>query len=149
MLSHTTRARAPAAAALGFVVIALSVSACGRGESSSAADGARDAVMTVTAVALERVELTRTISMNGSLYAWQDVIISSEVGGYRVAEVLGTGPTGYELSDIYTFVADRTAAGGAVEGTFVSSGSVPRVADTLKSRGIQLEAALFSRPLSR
>jgi len=67
----------------------------------------------------------------------------------RVAEVLGTGPTGYELSDIYTFVADRTAAGGAVEGTFVSSGSVPRVADTLKNRGIQLEAALFSRPLSR
>ena len=91
MLSHTTRARAPAAAALGFVVIALSVSACGRGESSSAADGARDAVMTVTAVALERVELTRTISMNGSLYAWQDVIISSEVGGYRVAEVV-SGP---------------------------------------------------------
>lgn len=67
----------------------------------------------------------------------------------RVAEVLGAGPAGFELSDIYTFVADRTAAGGAVEGTFVSSGSVPRVADTLKSRGIQLEAALFSRPLSR
>jgi pilus assembly protein CpaF len=67
----------------------------------------------------------------------------------RVAEVLGTGPSGFELSDIYTFVADRTAAGGAVEGTFVSSGSVPRIADTLKSRGIQLEAALFSRPLSR
>ena len=67
----------------------------------------------------------------------------------RVAEVLGAGPAGFELSDIYTFVADRTAAGGAVEGTFVSSGSVPRVADVLKSRGIQLEAALFSRPLSR
>ena len=44
--------------------------------------------MTVTATPLERVELTRTISMNGSVYAWQDVIISSEVGGYRVAEVL-------------------------------------------------------------
>jgi pilus assembly protein CpaF len=67
----------------------------------------------------------------------------------RVAEVLGAGPAGFELGDIYTFVADRTAAGGAVEGTFVSSGSVPRVADVLKSRGIQLEAALFSRPLSR
>jgi pilus assembly protein CpaF len=67
----------------------------------------------------------------------------------RVAELLGTSPAGFELSDIYTFVADRTAAGGAVEGTFVSSGSVPRVADMLKSRGIQLEAALFSRPLSR
>ena len=48
---------------------------------------AREAVMTVTATPLERVELTRTISMNGSVYAWQDVIIASEVGGYRVAEV--------------------------------------------------------------
>lgn len=67
----------------------------------------------------------------------------------RVAELLGVGAAGFELNDIYTFVADRTAAGGAVEGTFVSSGSVPRVADVLKGRGIQLEAALFSRPLSR
>jgi pilus assembly protein CpaF len=67
----------------------------------------------------------------------------------RVAELIGTNAAGFDLGDIYTFVADRTAAGGAVEGTFVSSGSVPRVADVLKSRGIQLEAALFSRPLSR
>ncbi len=51
------------------------------------AAGAREAVMTVTATPLERVELTRTISMNGSVFAWQDVIIASEVGGYRVADV--------------------------------------------------------------
>jgi RND family efflux transporter MFP subunit len=44
--------------------------------------------MTVTATPLERVELTRTIAMTGSVYAWQDVIIASEVGGYRVADVL-------------------------------------------------------------
>ena len=44
--------------------------------------------MTVTAAPLERVELTRTISMSGSVHSWQDVIISSEVGGYRVNEVL-------------------------------------------------------------
>ena len=54
---------------------------------ADAAAGAREAVMTVTATPLERVELTRTISMNGSVYAWQDVIIASEVGGYRVADV--------------------------------------------------------------
>lgn len=48
---------------------------------------AREAVMTVTATPLARVELTRTISMNGSVFAWQDVIIAPEVGGYRVAEV--------------------------------------------------------------
>ena len=43
--------------------------------------------MTVTATPLERVELKRTISMTGSVFAWQDVIIAPEVGGYRVAEV--------------------------------------------------------------
>jgi RND family efflux transporter MFP subunit len=62
---------------------------CSRSENSAQANdaGARDAVMTVTAAPLEQVELTRTISMNGSVHAWQDVIISSEVGGYRVEDV--------------------------------------------------------------
>jgi pilus assembly protein CpaF len=67
----------------------------------------------------------------------------------RVAEILGSNPQGFELGDLFTFVADRTAAGGAIEGTFVPSGTVPHVAETLKARGIQVEAALFSRPLSR
>jgi RND family efflux transporter MFP subunit len=66
----------------------MAVAACGRDDAAQASDaGAREAVMTVTAAPLERIELTRTISMNGSVHAWQDVIISSEVGGYRVAEV--------------------------------------------------------------
>ncbi|HEX5098423.1 MAG TPA: FHA domain-containing protein [Polyangiaceae bacterium] len=67
----------------------------------------------------------------------------------RVAEIVGSGPQSVEVSDVYTFVADRTAAGGAIEGSFVTSGTVPHVAETLRARGIQLEAALFSRPLSR
>ncbi len=67
----------------------------------------------------------------------------------RVAEVLGANAQGIELSDLFTFVADRTAAGGSIEGTFVPTGSVAHIAETLRSRGIQLEAALFSRPLSR
>jgi pilus assembly protein CpaF len=67
----------------------------------------------------------------------------------RVAEVLSANAQGFELGDLFTFVADRTAAGGAIEGTFVPSGTVPQVVETLRSRGIQVEAALFSRPLSR
>jgi pilus assembly protein CpaF len=67
----------------------------------------------------------------------------------RVAEILGSSAQTFELGDLFTFVADRTAAGGAIEGTFVPSGTVPHVAETLRSRGIQVEAALFSRPLSR
>ena len=67
----------------------------------------------------------------------------------RVAEFTGSASEAPQLSDVYTFVPDRTAAGGAIEGTFVTSGTVPHVAELLRARGIQLEAALFSRPLSR
>ena len=65
----------------------------------------------------------------------------------RVAEILGTSPDGIQLGEIFSFVADRTAAGGAIEGTFVPSGNIPRVAETLRTRGIQVEASLFSRPV--
>ena len=81
MSLHASRRRLRVAVSLGSVVALMAVAACGRSENGSQADaaGARDAVMTVTAAPLERGDLTRTISMNGSLYAWQDVIISSEV----------------------------------------------------------------------
>ena len=90
MVSPASRGR-PRVAVSVVLVAALVLAGCGRGEPAdegAATGGARDAVMTVTATPLERVELTRTIAMNGSVFAWQDVIISSEVGGYRVAEVL-------------------------------------------------------------
>jgi RND family efflux transporter MFP subunit len=87
MSLHALCGRRRVAVSLGLVVAAAVVAACGRSDDSSAQAGAREAVMTVTATPLERVELTRTIAMNGSVHAWQDVIISSEVGGYRVAEV--------------------------------------------------------------
>jgi pilus assembly protein CpaF len=67
----------------------------------------------------------------------------------RVSEVAGTGADGFQLSDIFSFIADRTAAGGVIEGTFSPSGTPPRLAETLRARGIQIDAALFSRPLSR
>jgi RND family efflux transporter MFP subunit len=72
----------------GGLVVA-SLYGCDRGGAaqSSSATGARDAVLTVTAAEMQPVELARTITMNGGIYAWQDVIIASEVGGYRVAEV--------------------------------------------------------------
>lgn len=87
MPPHASRRRLRVAGSLGLLVTVFAATGCDRSEGEDAA-GARQAVMTVTATPLERVELTRTMSMNGSVHAWQDVIISSEVGGYRVAEVL-------------------------------------------------------------
>jgi RND family efflux transporter MFP subunit len=54
---------------------------------ASQASRAREAVLTVTVAELQPVELAHTITINGAVYAWQEVIIAPEVGGYRVAEV--------------------------------------------------------------
>jgi pilus assembly protein CpaF len=67
----------------------------------------------------------------------------------RIAEVVGVSGESIQTSDIFSFVVDRTVAGGAIEGTFTPSGNVPRLAETLKARGTPLEAALFARPISR
>jgi HlyD family secretion protein len=85
----------PVAAMLGVLtLLSATLVGCsaGNGDATEAPpaggrSNAREAVMTVTATQLARAELTRTISMNGSVFAWQDVIIAPEVGGYRVAEV--------------------------------------------------------------
>ena len=105
------RARIPVVAALlAAIVIAavllLRAPAAGRVDDSGASGAARDASMTVTAAELVPAELSRSITVNGSIYAWQEVIIAPEVGGYRVAEVyVDVGDTverGQALVDLST-----------------------------------------------
>ena len=47
--------------------------------------------------------------------------------------------------DVFNFVVERTAAGGAVEGSFVPTGVVPAVADDLIARGVAIDLAMFKR----
>ena len=67
----------------------------------------------------------------------------------RIAEVTGSAGEEIQTQDIFTFVMDRTAAGGSIEGTFSASGVVPQVVDTWRARGTTVESAIFSRPPSR
>jgi pilus assembly protein CpaF len=67
----------------------------------------------------------------------------------RVAELHGVSGDEIVFQEIFTFVPDRTAAGGAVEGTFAPSGVVPQVIEAMKARGETMDSALFSRPPSR
>jgi pilus assembly protein CpaF len=67
----------------------------------------------------------------------------------RIVELAGVAGDEIELQDIFTFLPDRTAAGGAVEGTFVPSGTVPQVVESMRARGENLDSSLFSRPPSR
>ena len=67
----------------------------------------------------------------------------------RIAEVTGSSGDEIQTQDIFTFVMDRTAAGGSIEGTFSASGVVPQVVETWRARGTTVESAIFSRPPSR
>lgn len=67
----------------------------------------------------------------------------------RIAEITDCANDEIQTQDIFTFVMDRTAAGGAIEGTFNASGVVPQVVETLRGRGTAVESSIFSRPPSR
>jgi pilus assembly protein CpaF len=67
----------------------------------------------------------------------------------RVAEVLGAEGNELELSDIFSFSIDRTAAGGLIEGSFAPASNMPAVADLMRTRGAPIDSALFTRPSSR
>lgn len=63
----------------------------------------------------------------------------------RVAE-LARGQDGSVLAnDIFTFVVDRIASGGAVEGSFNPTGRRPHFALALKTRGVRLDSGIFGR----
>jgi len=47
-----------------------------------------DASLTVNTGKVELTSFTRFLNLNGSINAWQEVVIAAEVGGYRVEELL-------------------------------------------------------------
>lgn len=67
----------------------------------------------------------------------------------RIGELVPDGSNGIGVSDIFRFVVSRVAAGGAVEGTFSPSGSVPRVVGQLEAMGMRIDPSLFVRTPSR
>lgn len=67
----------------------------------------------------------------------------------RVSELAGTSADEIRTLDIFNFNVERTAAGGAIEGTFNASGHVPRCAEEIIARGFALDSSLFTRPPSR
>jgi len=66
----------------------------------------------------------------------------------RIAEFGDIGAQGIELMDIFRFVVERVATGGAIEGSFVA-GDRPKVVDQMGSVGIETDASLFARSQSQ
>ncbi|MEP7123722.1 MAG: ATPase, T2SS/T4P/T4SS family [Byssovorax sp.] len=72
-------------------------------------------------------------------------------GRHRVLRVAELEMDGNRVTvrDIFTFAVERTAAGGAVEGSFHPTGVVPGIVEDLAARGIQIDASIFKRHNSR
>lgn len=81
-----TRARVAAGVIAGGVLL-LVVILFTRSPAQESASPVRPAAMTVTAKELEKTDLARGVTANGTIQPWQEIIIGPEVGGYRVAAV--------------------------------------------------------------
>lgn len=83
------RPRVPVKVLVAVFMSAAMLAACNRAD-APAEEAATPAVasMTITTATVQSEPLARTVPATGSIHPWQDVIISAEVGGYRVTEVL-------------------------------------------------------------
>ena len=68
-------------------------------------------------------------------------------GRHRVLRVSELGVEGNRIAlrDIFTFNVERTAAGGAIEGTFAPTGVVPGIIEDLAARGVAVDPSIFRR----
>lgn len=68
-------------------------------------------------------------------------------GRHRVLRIAELAIEGGQIAirDVFTFVVERTAAGGALEGTFQASGLVPDIVEDLQSRGLTVDTSTSFR----
>jgi RND family efflux transporter MFP subunit len=78
------RAKSPALAL--FLLLSASVPIASAQESGSPLDSR--ASLTVNADTVEKGDFTRFVTLSGTVNPWQEVLISAEVGGYRVQDIL-------------------------------------------------------------
>lgn len=86
---HTTARRLPKAglATLCALGIAAALSACGAPAPASESKADAPPALTVTTIAAGHQTIDRNIVGTGSVVAWQELSIGTEIGGWRVVEV--------------------------------------------------------------
>jgi RND family efflux transporter MFP subunit len=107
--------------------------------------------MSVTAVTLQVSNVARAITANGSVHPWQEIIISPEVGGYRVAAVnvdvgdrVRRGQELVRLSDamLQSDAASRQASLQSAEAALTNAAGAHARAKSLSASGVMSRADL-------
>lgn len=86
-LPQTRRGRVIALAALAVGLLAVLILLLRSASNRAPATVAAAAAQAVTAQTLETVQIARGVTANGTVYAWQEIVVGPEVGGYLVAAV--------------------------------------------------------------
>ena len=138
----------------------LLLSGCGRGPMGppgkggpAGADdkGAPVAALTVTTMPVKAVDLVRTVPATGSIFAWQEVVVGAEVGGYRVADVLvdigsrvskGQPLVRLSLDMLEADLASRSAALRSAEAAEANAAAALRRGQAVTSSGALSDADL-------
>lgn len=115
----------------------------------------RQALSRLTANLLATCPGVPAAAARGWIHAAFELIV--EVGRLRdgryrvlkVAEMTSPGHEEIEAQEVFSFAIERTAAGGAVEGSFYPSGAIPRVVEDMTARGISVDSSLFRRAALR
>jgi RND family efflux transporter MFP subunit len=128
------------------LALALTVLAAPATQAQSGKSGAKApaAGMAVTVTTPRSEQFARTVVATGSVYAWQEAVIGSEVGGYRVAEVrvdvgdkVRKGQELVRLADemVAAEVASRKAAKAQADAQLITASSNLQRAESLAGSG--------------
>lgn len=130
----------------GFTsVVALALLAASGVQAQSGKGAAKPpAGMAVSVTTPRSEQFARTVVATGSVYAWQEAVIGSEVGGYRVAEVrvdvgdkVRKGQELVRLADemVAAEVASRKAAKAQADAQLITASSNLQRAESLAGSG--------------
>lgn len=86
-LPQSRRGRVLAAVAVSVALLAVLILVLRGASTRTAPPVVSAAAQAVTAKTLETVQVQRGVTANGTVYAWQEIVIGPEVGGYLVAAV--------------------------------------------------------------
>jgi HlyD family secretion protein len=112
-----------------------------------------NAALTITTTTVQRQDLVRAVPATGSIYAWQEVIIGAEVGGYRVAQVLvdvgsrvKKGQSLVQLANdmLQADLASRRAALRSAEAAEINAAAALRRGESISTSGALSAADLDS-----
>jgi len=126
-------------------VVAFALLVASAAPAQSGKDGAKAPAGMAVSVTMPRSEqFARTVFATGSVYAWQEAVISSEVGGYRVADVrvdvgdkVRKGQELVRLADemVAAEVASKKAAKAQADAQLITASSNLRRAESLEGSG--------------